>query len=186
MKMKKLLSLAMAGVLSASLLAGCGAASSSAAGTASGSGSAAGEEPITLKWSVWDIDATAYYQPLIDAYTAEHPNVTIEMVDLGSTDYQTVLATQLAGGADDLDIISVKDIPGYSNLVNLGMLEPLKSYTDAAGFDTTQLGGTVEQITVDGDFYALPFIQSFWVVFYNKDLFDAAGVEYPTNDMTLE
>ena len=160
MKMKKLLSLAMAGVLSASLLAGCGAASSSAAGTASGSGSAAGEEPITLKWSVWDIDATAYYQPLIDAYTAEHPNVTIEMVDLGSTDYQTVLATQLAGGADDLDIISVKD--------------------------TTQLGGTVEQITVDGDFYALPFIQSFWVVFYNKDLFDAAGVEYPTNDMTLE
>ena len=43
-----------------------------------------------------------------------------------------------------------------------------------------------DRITVDGDFYALPFIQSFWVVFYNKDLFDAAGVEYPTNDMTLE
>ena len=44
----------------------------------------------------------------------------------------------------------------------------------------------VEQITVDDTYYALPFRQDFWVVFYNKDLFDKAGVDYPTNDMTLE
>ncbi|MBO5500457.1 MAG: extracellular solute-binding protein, partial [Clostridia bacterium] len=34
--------------------------------------------------------------------------------------------------------------------------------------------------------YALPFRSDFWVLFYNKDLFDAAGVAYPTNDMTWD
>ena len=34
--------------------------------------------------------------------------------------------------------------------------------------------------------YELPFKSDFWVVYYNKDVFDNAGVEYPTNDMTLE
>ena len=44
----------------------------------------------------------------------------------------------------------------------------------------------MEQITVDGKYYALPFRSDFWVVFYNKALFDAANVDYPTNDMTLD
>lgn len=185
--MKKLLSLALAAVLVLTLLAGCGGGASSApastAAPAVSTPAAASDEPITMKWALWDIDATAYYQPLIDAYKEQNPNVTIEMVDLGSTDYQTVLATQLSGGADDLDIITVKDIPGYANLVNLGMLEPLNDYNTN---DTSLYGGTIEQITVDGNYYAVPFRSDFWVVFYNKDLFDAANVEYPTNDMTLD
>ena len=32
----------------------------------------------------------------------------------------------------------------------------------------------------------MPFRSDFWVLYYNKDLFDKAGVEYPSNDMTLE
>lgn len=195
--MRKIISLMLAQVLAVSLLAGCGGSStssaassaapapagSSAASTPASSQAAPEAAPVTLKWALWDIDATAYYKPLIEAYTAKNPNVTIEMVDLGSTDYQTVLATQLSGGADDLDIITVKDIPGYSNLVNLGMLEPLNSLSTT---DPSMYGGTIEQITVDGNYYAVPFRSDFWVVFYNKDLFDAAKVEYPTNDMTLD
>lgn len=185
--MKKLLSLTLAAVLVLTLLAGCGGTTGSApastAAPAASTPAAASDEPVTMKWALWDIDATAYYQPLIDAYKEQNPNVTIEMVDLGSTDYQTVLATQLSGGADDLDIITVKDIPGYANLVNLGMLEPLNDYSTN---DPSLYGGTIEQITVDGNYYAVPFRSDFWVVFYNKDLFDAANVAYPTNDMTLD
>ena len=39
---------------------------------------------------------------------------------------------------------------------------------------------------MDGKLYELPFRSDFWVIFYNKDIFDRAGVEYPTNDMTFE
>lgn len=81
------------------------------------------DEEVTLHWAVWDVNLTTYYQPLIDAYVADHPNVKIEMVDLGSADYQNALITQLTGNAD-LDVVCVKDIPGYANLVKGGYLTP--------------------------------------------------------------
>ncbi|MDR3248055.1 MAG: extracellular solute-binding protein, partial [Treponema sp.] len=139
----------------------------------------------TLKWAVWDYDLTVYYQPLIAAYEAAHPGVKIECIDLGSADFMTVLGTQLSGGAD-LDVLTVKDIPGYANLVRQNRLEGLNSYIRSAGIDTKLYGGTTEQITVSGEVYALPFRSDFWVIFYNKDLFDAAGVPYPANDLTLD
>lgn len=180
--MKKAIALSLAAVTAAGVLAGCSQPASSAAGNSAPASQAA--EQTTLQWAVWDAASTAYYQPLIDAYEAKNPNVKVEMVDLGSADYQTVLATQLSGGADDLDVISIKDIPGYANLVNLEMLEPMN---DLLTTDPAEFGGTIEQITTaDGNFYAVPYRSDFWVVFYNKDLFDAAGVDYPTNDMTLE
>ena len=120
---------------------------------------------------------------MVDGYMASHKDVTIEMVDLGSSDYGTVLATQLAGSAD-LDIVTIKDIPGYANLINLDYLKPLNEVLTR---DTADFNGTIEQLTTDdGNFYAVPFRSDFWVLYYNKDLFDKAGVEYPSNDLTLE
>jgi len=146
----------------------------------------AGGEQITLKWAIWDKDITPYWNALKDAYEAANQNVTIEMVDLGSTDYMTVLATELSGSGSDFDVVTIKDVPGYATLVSKNTLEPLDSYISGAGIDVSQYGGVDKQITVDGSLYELPFRNDFWVVFYNKDIFDAAGVGYPTNDMTFE
>jgi len=155
-----------------------------ATGASQSSGSAASGQ-VNLKWAMWDKDLTVYYQPIIDAYKAKKPNVTIELIDLGSADFMTVLSTQLSGGAD-LDVLTIKDIPGYANLVRQNRLEPLNSYIKSANIDTKLYGGTTEQISVNGEVYALPFRSDFWLIFYNKDLFDKAGVPYPTNDMTLD
>jgi multiple sugar transport system substrate-binding protein len=144
-----------------------------------------GSGQTTIKWAIWDYDLTVYYQPLIDAYEAQHPQVKIEVVDLGSADFMTVLGTQLSGGAD-FDVLCIKDIPGYANLVRQNRLEPLNSYIRTAGINTALYGGTTEQIAVNGEVYALPFRSDFWLIFYNKDLFDAAGVPYPSNDLTLD
>lgn len=148
-------------------------------------GAAQAQEEVTLNWALWDWAATAYYQPLIDAYQAAHPNVKIEYTDLGSTDYSTVLQTQLAGGSDDFDIITIKDVPGYTNLVGANLLLPLDDYIASEGIDAAAYGGLIEALTLDGKVYTLPFRSDFWVLYYNKDIFDAAGVPYPTNDMTL-
>ncbi len=185
--MRRILALALAAVLLLGLLTGCAAAPAAApaAPAPTEAAKAAEPTPVTLKWALWDKDLTVYYQPLIDAYVAKNPHVTIEMVDLGSADYMTMLSTQLSGGAD-LDVLCIKDIPGYANLVKQGHLEPLKGFASANSIDTSVYGGTVEQITIDGEYYALPFRSDFWLIYYNKDLFDAAGVAYPTNDMTLD
>ena len=80
--------------------------------------------------------------------------------------------------------LTIKDIPGYSNLINLEMLVPMNDILER---DTADFGGVIEQLTAsDGSFYAVPFRSDFWVLFYNKDMFDEAGIEYPSNDMTME
>lgn len=160
------------------------AAAAPAAETAAETAAAEGKK--VLKWAMWDKDLTVYYQPLIEAFEKAYPDVTVELVDLGSSDYQTVLATQLTGSGSDFDVVTVKDVPGYTTLVNKGVLEPLDSYIERDGIDVTEYKGLTDQIKISDQLYELPFRSDFWVVYYNKDVFDKAGIAYPTNDMTFE
>ena len=201
MRKKQLLSIVMAAAMTASL-AGCGggaaqettAAAAADATTAAGADTTAAADTTTasaggettMKWALWDINLTSYYAPLIKAYEEAHPGIKIEMVDLGSSDYQTVLATQLTGSGSGFDIVTVKDVPGYTTLVNKGVLEPLDDYIAKDSVDLTAFKGLTDQIKVDDKLYELPFRSDFWVMYYNKDVFDKAGVEYPSNDMTFE
>lgn len=211
---RKLISVLLAATMVATALTGCGNGSNGNSGKndapastnqedkadgegtdaeepAEGEDAAGGEDEAsgdgtTLKWAIWDKDATPYWDALKTAYEEANPGVTIEMTDLGSTDYTTVLATELSGGGSDFDIVTIKDMPGYATLVSKNTLEPLDAYISDAGIDLSKYGGVDSQISVDGKLYELPFRNDFWVVFYNKDIFDAKNVEYPTNDMTFE
>ena len=193
---KKVLSLVLTAAMMTTMLAGCGssdngstAASTSeapAASTEAASTQAADGEQITLKWSIWDEASTPYWSALVDAYKEVAPNVTIEMVDLGSTDYQTVLATELSGSGSDLDVVTIKDVPGYATLVQKDAIISLDELIERDGIDLSQYAGIPEQLMVNGSLYEMPFRSDFWVIYYNKDLFDAKGVAYPTNDMTFE
>ncbi len=209
---KKVLSILLATAMMSTLLAGCSSAagngSSATPGDSSQSesvedstqestGSTEGAEstesqadaegePVTLKWAIWDQETTAYWNDIKEAYEASHKNVTIEMVDLGSTDYMTVLATELSGSGSDFDVVTIKDVPGYATLVQKNAILPLDDYIAKDSVDLSKYAGATDQVLVDGKLYELPFRNDFWVVFYNKDLFDAKKVAYPTNDMTFE
>lgn len=144
------------------------------------------EDPVTINWALWDWDATAYYQPVIDAFEAKYPDIKVEHTDLGSTDYTTMLMTQLSGGGSGLDVVQIKDTPSYANMVRTNSLLSLNDDIKDAGIDAAAYGGLIEALTVDGNVYGLPFRSDVWIVYYNKDIFDAAGVDYPTNDMTWD
>lgn len=206
---KKFLSVLLTAAMLGTLLAGCGGDSgkenggnnsgttpattestpkpeeSSPAADNNGGGSSTAE-PVTLKWAIWDQETTAYWQDIKEAYEASHEGVTIEMVDLGSTDYMTVLATELSGDGTEFDVVTIKDVPGYATLVQKNAIISLDDYIKADGVDLSKYAGATDQVLVDGKLYELPFRNDFWVLFYNKDLFDAANVPYPTNDMTFE
>lgn len=171
---KKLLSVLLAAAMMATMLAGCGGDSKGSKGD------------VTLKWAIWDKETVQYWTDLKNAYEASHKGVTIEMVDLGSSDYQTVLATELSGSGTDFDVVTIKDVPGYATLVQKNAIRALDDYIKKDKVDLKQYAGATDQVTVDGKLYELPFRNDFWVVFYNKDLFDKKNVAYPTNDMTFE
>ncbi len=185
---KKIVSLLMVATMALSM-AGCGGAAENTAATGDASQPAAeaeGDGQVTLKWAIWDKESTSYWQAMADAYTAANPNVTIDMVDLGSADYMTVLATELSGEGSEFDVVTIKDVPGYATLVQKNAIVPLDDYISKDGVDLSLYSGTTDQVTVDGKLYELPFRNDFWVLYYNKDVFDKAGVDYPTNDMTWD
>ena len=140
-------------------------------------------EKVTLKMTAWDISATPYWQAVIDAYEAKNPNVKVELIDISSAEYQDKVNIMLSGG-DESDIITVKDIPGYSAMLTRNQIIPLNDYVKKDALDLSVYSGAAEELTYEGSIYALPFRSDIWILYYNKDLFDAAGVAYPTNDMT--
>lgn len=65
-------------------------------------------------------------------------------------------------------------------------LLPIDDFMKKDNFDLSIYKGAAEQLQYNGVSYALPYRNDWYVLYYNKDLFDAAGVEYPSNDMTWE
>ena len=139
----------------------------------------------TLTIVTWDATTTPYLIAQKEAFEASHPGVTIEYVDVASQDYAVKTTTMLAGG-DTSDIFMVKEITDNLKWQEAGYSEPLNAYMEASGYDVSGFAGIEGSYAIDGQQYALPFRSDFWVLFYNKDLFDAAGVAYPTNDMTWD
>lgn len=143
------------------------------------------QDQVNLRMTIWDQATTPYWQAVVDAYQEANPNVTIELVDIASAEYQDVVNVMLSGG-DDVDIITVKDIPGYSAMLTRGQIIPLNDYIEAAEIDLSLYSGAAEELTYEGALYALPFRSDIWILYYNKAIFDAAGLPYPSNDMTWE
>ena len=78
-------------------------------------------------------------------------------------------------------------------LSTMGLLTDLGDYVDQYGWDKKATGANAavakydENGIMDGDtWYGMTSYAEFQRVYYNKDLFDKAGVEYPSNDMTLQ
>jgi len=143
------------------------------------------DEQITLTMTAWDIATIPYWQDVIDAYEAQNPNVTIEMTEIASSEYTDVVNIMLSGG-DTTDIITVKDIPLYNAMLSRGQIIPLNDFIAADDLDLSVYSGAAEELTWDGSIYALPFRSDIWILYYNKAVFDAAGVDYPSNDMTWD
>lgn len=144
-----------------------------------GQSDSSGNEKVTIKYSNFvsngghekDLDT------IVQAFQKANPNITVQVTTLPYKDYATALQTDLAAGtqADAFDI-------EYANLrsyVNNGALAPLEG-VDGSKYRQSLL----ESYRSDGKQYALPSSFSDVVLYYNKDLFDAAGVSYPTADWT--
>lgn len=191
--MKKLMAIALACTLLAGVVAGCGSSSTSssqaqgttASGGAATSAQGTGELAGKLTVSVWDLSTSNYYQTIKEQFEAAHPGVEIEYIDTASADYTDKLSIMLNGGTA-IDVIVIKDSDTSLSLNQKGHLEDLTPYIERDGVDLTAYNGLAENFNFDGAQAGMPFRTDYYVLYYNKDIFDAAEVEYPTNDMTWE
>ena len=101
-------------------------------------------------------------------------------------DYYTVLQTRIAGNqAPDLFWLAADYIPAYaSNGAIVDVTDFLASQTDLDMSD--YLEGALNTARFQGNLYGLPWIGQPFVVYYNADMFAAAGLERPSSDWSWD
>ncbi len=156
-------------------------AACSSGGTGTGEGSEPSESagPVTLSLSGWSLDTTPEFQALADAFHEENPNVTIELKGYDAAEYNTLLTADLAAGSGP-DIITQKEVKFVPTFVEGGQL------LDVSDVELPDGISGAASYEVDGKAYAVPYRNDSWVLYYNKALFDAAGVDYPDGSWTWD
>ncbi len=160
------------------------ACSSSDEGEQASSNDQAGEVEI----SYYSFSASPEYEEeldqIIEAFEEENPDITVDKELAAYDDYFTKLQTQIAGGnAPDVFELNYENFVQYASR---GTLADLTSFIgEDNAFDPSQLNQQAfEAYQYDGKQYGMVESFSNVLTFYNKDLFDEAGVDYPTADWT--
>ncbi|MGF3053469.1 ABC transporter substrate-binding protein [Microbacterium sp. YY-03] len=160
------------------VLTGCSAGGSDTGNT---NGGDAGGEPITLTFqSLSDQPAAiAATEAIVDEWNKANPDVQVEIVPAGWDGIYDKLITQFNGGAAP-DIIHY-EAASIVPFARDGYLADLSEYmSDERKKDIPE--GILDSVTVDGQVIAYPTELQSYMVFANKTLLDAAGVEIPSGD----
>ncbi|WP_368297624.1 ABC transporter substrate-binding protein [Cytobacillus firmus] len=174
MTKKWLAGLGIATMLVGSLLAGC---SGSDETNSEGSGGSEGEKvEVTLAgWGGNPSEQKLLKQTIAD-FEEKFPNIDVKH-EVISEQYMDVLKTRLIGGeGPDVFYLDALEAPA---LIETGVVEPLDEYV-TEDFNTEDFEKPMlEAFQVDGKTYGFPKDYSTLALFYNKKMFEEAGVEVP-------
>ncbi|WP_099224575.1 ABC transporter substrate-binding protein [Listeria costaricensis] len=121
---------------------------------------------------------------MVKQFEKENPDIKVNVQTVAYDDYFTKLQTMIAGGeAPDAFELNYETFVQYAEK---GVLADLDKYIkDDKDFDPSTLNEQAyNAFNYDGKQYGMVESFSNVVTFYNKDLFDKAGVAYPTSDWT--
>ena len=187
MKMRKLMSLALAGVMVLSLAA-CGGGSSAPASSDSADAAAESSNASaggSLQVNIWDNNQLAGLQEIADEWSATS-GVTVKINVVDWDNYWTLLEAGASGG-EMPDVFWM-----HSNTAQMYMENDLLLNLDdyIAADDAIDLNNYYEGIVAlynsNGHQYALPKDHDTIALLYNQAIFDKYGVETPTDDWTWE
>ena len=162
------------------LVAGVAAVATLMGTAACGSSNSSSSDDNTLTVSYWDDEM----QPIKDFIKA-NPDIKVKQIRVPGDDYNTKLNQMIVGGtAPDVMLTQEAD---YVRFAKNGVTMKLDDKLKDLGIDKSDFQPAVTDITnqVDG-YYGFPQGFATEIMYYNKDMFDAAGVAYPTDDWTWD
>ncbi len=118
-----------------------------------------------------------WYAPVIEAFEAAHPDITIAYQRVPFEDLNAAIEARIGQGDSSIDIFEA-DTPRVPALAWRGYLAPLESRRaeiEAAVPNPVD----IEQVSHEGTLFAYPMWSSTQLLYYNRDLLDAAGVRAP-------
>lgn len=184
---KKTIAMILATVFCLALL-GCGQSASSVSAPAESTQEATSAEPVAaeskepveiefIQW--WGSEGGGdFLNDLVGKFHEENPYITVKLTTLPFGDVKNqVVASQATGLVPD--VIGMNP-PWTREFFDLGILEPLDAYIAADSSFDLDSHFQASFSKIEGHSYLAPIDATAFFLFYNKDMFNEAGVEPPT------
>ncbi|GGA91992.1 ABC transporter substrate-binding protein [Ornithinibacillus halotolerans] len=155
------------------LLAACGDKSSS------DNGGSKDRDVVELTFTTWGSEGhIAMYEELLEEFYEENPNIKVKIESIPHADYQQKLSVLAAGNElPDVGWVAERMVPQF---INNQILREITEITEDKEFDFEDyIPSTLELWQHDGGLYGLPFSTPPMIIYYNKTMFEDAGVETP-------
>src|SRR5215207_4298839 len=168
--------LALTAVLRLSMtLAACGG-SDEGGGEAGSSEAAPKRGPITV-WYSNNEQEVAWGKAMVQAWNSAHPDEQVrgQEIPAGKTSEEVIGAAITAGTAPCLVFNTAPSAVGQFQ--RQGGLVDLSTFPDGKAYIDERSGDVAQQYQTDGSYYQLPWKSNPVMIFYNKDLFDKAGLD---------
>lgn len=136
----------------------------------------AAQEVTTITWLTldWPVEA------VIEQFEADNPDIKIEVEQVPFNDLFTQIQVRMGASSTTPDVIAV-DVPLVASYGLRGWLLPLESAFSEEDF-ADWLPSAVEAGSYEGNLLAAPISTSTQLLYYNKTLFDRAGITPPGPD----
>jgi len=168
--------LCVAGIAAAMTLTACGGTSSNG-----GSDAAQGAVIITF-WNTFTSSDRPAVEELVNQFNTAHAGeITIDMtIQAGDVQDQKLLPAYQAGQGPTVVVVDASEVP---SLASKGVIQPVDDiYGD--GLDASKLPKASLDATMwDGKQYGVPFSAASSMLYWNKTLFQQAGLSAPPTSM---
>ena len=138
-----------------------------------GSSDASGE----MVFSYWDTF------PVLDDFRKANPDFKLKELKVPGDSYNNKIQQMITGGnAPDVMLLQEADYVRYAKAGVIDKLDPSEFGVDESDFQPA----IADLAKETGGTYGFPMGFATELMYYNKDMFDAAGVDYPTDDWTWD
>ncbi|MCL6605092.1 MAG: sugar ABC transporter substrate-binding protein [Paenibacillus sp.] len=173
-------------LLVVSVLSGCGGGNNNSgneANSKSSNGKEVSDKPVDLTLTMWGSESDKQVmEKRLEIMKKTNPNINVNVL-LVAGDYDQKVQTMIAGGTPP-DIMMLAE--NYQVYASKNQIMPLDDLIASNNLDMKERysDDIANIMNYEGKFYGLPDRAGAMVLFYNKDLFDKAGVAYPSKDWT--
>lgn len=140
----------------------------------------------TIRVVLWNYDIVSYDRRIIETFEKIHPEIHVDVISYNSLYYKDSLRTLLDSN-QRVDVIYVNQLEQLSMLTDRDIPMALDIL---AKRDNVDLNGyralDVLRKEDTGELLGLPYRNDRFLLYYNKDMFDAAGMPYPSDSITWE
>lgn len=141
---------------------------------------ATSDEIVEIKWYVKSQPAeNAWEQSIIPDFESKYPNIKVNLIIATSREYDTKMMAMYASDTPP-DVFSHWGQTGWGDFYRRGLIADLTPYIVRDKYDLSDfIPEVLNGFTINDKIFGIPIFRTGSFVFYNKDIFDRAGVSYP-------